>query len=343
MSKTNSIILILFAYTSLFSQIPTGYYNDAENTSEQELKAALHNIIDNHQTYNYSYTTDILRESDVDPNDQRNVILIYSGESVDAEDDYPGVWNKEHVWPRSRGDYGSSPPEGSDVHNLRACNGSINSSRSNHNFDYCTNGCNHLNGGSSYNNASKIFEPRDEDKGDVARIIFYMDVRYDGSSGELDLEMTEGLLSQSSKAPRHAVRSTLLAWHDLDPVDDFERYRNDVIYDYQGNRNPFIDYPELVHHLWGDKQNQNWSSSLSVSLVREDEIFIPNPIKTEYLNLESDINFSKVELFNMQGKTIRQLSGYVNRIEMPTSSGIYFLKLHYGDSVILRKFIVSSF
>ena len=95
--------------------------------------------------------------------------------------------------------------------------------------------------------------------------------------------------------------------------------------------------------MWGDKQNQNWSSSLSVSLVREDEIFIPNPIKTEYLNLESDINFSKVELFNMQGKTIRQLSGYVNRIEMPTSSGIYFLKLHYGDSVILRKFIVSSF
>ena len=341
MKICNKIILILFVYSSLFSQIPGGYYDDAENTSDQQLKAELHYIIDNHHEYSYGNTTDILRESDVDPDDQRNVILIYSGESVDAEDDYPSVWNKEHVWPRSRGDFGDNPPEGSDVHNLRACNGSINSSRGNHNFDYCTNSCNNLNGGSSYNYTSKIFEPRDEDKGDVARIIFYMDVRYDGSSGELDLEMTESLLSQSSKAPRHAVRSTLLAWHDLDPVDNFERYRNDVIYYYQGNRNPFIDHPELAHHLWGDKQNQKWSSSLSVSLEREDEIFIQNPIATDYLNLKSDINFSKVELFNMQGKSICQLSGYVNSIEMPTSPGIYFLQLHYGDSVILKKLIVS--
>ena len=82
---------------------------------------------------------------------------------------------------------------------------------------------------------------------------------------------------------------------------------------------------------------------MSAPSSKQAHIHIPNPIVTDYLNLESDINFSKVELFNMQGKTIRQLSGYVNRIEMPTSSGIYFLKLHYGDSVILRKFIVSSF
>ena len=92
MNTSNSIILILFFYTSLFSQIPSGYYNDAENTSEQELKAALHNIIDNHQTYNYSSTTDILRESDVDPNDQRNVILWDS--SVDITDEAIDMINR---------------------------------------------------------------------------------------------------------------------------------------------------------------------------------------------------------------------------------------------------------
>lgn len=336
-----SLYISFFASSILWSQAPQGYYDAAENKSDQELKNALHNIIDDHQEYYYSSTTDILRESDVDPNDQRNVILLYTGESVDAEDDYPGVWNKEHVWPQSRGDFGRTWGAGSDVHNLRACNGSINSSRSNFNFDYCYNSCENLFGGSKKNGNIKIFEPRDEDKGDVARIIFYMDVRYEGDSGELDLEMTENY--QYGNSPRHAVRSTLLVWHNQDPVDDFERYRNDVIYNYQGNRNPFIDHPGLVDYLWGNKQDQQWSSTLSVSSNKHAYIHIPNPVVTDYLNFEGDVNFTKVELFNMHGKTIRQVSGYVSRIEMPTSSGIYFLRLHYGGSVILKKLIVSSF
>ena len=332
--------LAAYIYTNASSQIPTGYYSTAENKSDQELKNALHNIIDDHQEYYYSSTTDILRESDVDPNDQRNVILLYTGESVDAEDDYPGIWNKEHVWPQSRGDFGRTWGAGSDVHNLRACNGSINSSRSNFNFDFCYNSCDNLFGGSKKNEEIEIFEPRDEDKGDVARIIFYMDVRYEGDSGELDLEMTENY--QYGNSPRHAVRSTLLVWHNQDPVDDFERNRNNVIYDYQGNRNPFIDHPELVNHLWGDKQNQQWNSSLSISLDLEDEVFIPNPVKTEYLNLESGINYTQIELIDMRGKVIRQLSGYVNRIQMPTSTGIYFLNLKYDNKLILKKLIISS-
>ena len=192
-----------------------------------------------------------------------------------------------------------------------------------------------------HNEKIEIFEPRDEDKGDVARIIFYMDVRYEGDSGELDLEMTENY--QYGNSPRHAVRSTLLVWHNQDPVDDFERNRNNVIYDYQGNRNPFIDHPELVNHLWGDKQNQQWNSSLSISLDLEDEIFIPNPVKTEYLNLESNINYTQIELIDMRGKVIRQLSGYVNRIQMPTSKGIYFLNLKHDNKVILKKLVISSF
>ena len=336
-----SLYIFFLASSILWSQVPQGYYDAAENKSDQELKNALHNIIDDHQEYYYSSTTDILRESDVDPNDQRNVILLYTGESVDAEDDYPGVWNKEHVWPQSRGDFGRTWGAGSDVHNLRACNGSINSSRNNFNFDYCYNSCENLFGGSKKNGSIEIFEPRDEDKGDVARIIFYMDVRYEGDSGELDLEMTENY--QYGNSPRHAVRSTLLVWHNQDPVDDFERYRNDVIYNYQGNRNPFIDHPGLVDYLWGNKQDKQWSSTLSVPSNKQAYIHIPNPVVTDYLNFEGDVNFTKVELFNMHGKTIRQLSGYVSRIEMPTSSGIYFLRLHYGGSVILKKLIVSSF
>lgn len=347
--KASLFFLIISACitTRIYSQIPTGYYSAAENLSDQSLKSALHNIIDDHIEFSYSSnstdTWDILKESDADPNNTNNVLLVYTRESVNGAQEYSGGagWNREHVWAKSRGDFENKYPEHSDLHNLRASNISVNSTRSNYSFNECENNCQQT-FGNKYNSSALIFEPRDEDKGDVARIIFYMDVRYEGDNGELDLEMTDEIYSISSKLPRHGVRSTLLQWHTLDPVDDFERNRNNVIYSYQGNRNPFIDHPELVDYLWGNNRDNQWSSSLSVSLDREDEVFIPNPIKTEYLTLESDINYTQIELIDMQGKVIRQLSGYVNRIQMPTSTGIYFLNLKYDNKVIIKKLIVNS-
>ena len=337
------------ACTNVYSQIPTGYYSSAENKSDQSLRSALHNIIDDHTEYNYTSsftdTWDILKEADADPNNANNVLLIYTRESVNGSQEYASGagWNREHVWAKSRGDFGTATGAGTDVHNLRASNIAVNSTRSNYSFDDCTSNSCEYTYENYYSSSALVFEPRDIDKGDVARIIFYMDVRYEGDNGELDLEMTEDILSTSSKLPRHGVRSTLLEWHAQDPVDDFERNRNNVIYGYQGNRNPFIDHPELVDYLWGNKQDQLWNSSLSSSLEKENEIHIPNPVVTGYVNLGRDVNFTKVELFNMQGKAIRQLSGYVNRIQMPASSGMYFLQLHYGSNVILKKLIVKVF
>ena len=254
------IILPVFSLLiSLQAQVPNGYYNTAENKSDQALRSALHNIIDNHIEFPYTSsstdTWDILQESDVDPSNSNNVILVYTRESVNGPQEYDGGsgWNREHVWAKSRGDFGTEIGEGTDVHNLRASNIQVNSTRTNYSFDNCTsNSCDQIYG-NSYSSTALVFEPRDEDKGDVARIIFYMDVRYEGDSGELDLEMTENILSVTSKLPRHGVRSTLLEWHEMDPVDDFERNRNDVIYSFQGNRNPFIDHPELVDYIWGDQ------------------------------------------------------------------------------------------
>ena len=89
---------------------------------------------------------------------------------------------------------------GTDVHNLRASNSNVNSTRSNYSFDNCTyNSCNQIYG-NLYSSSALVFEPRDEDKGDVARIIFYMVVRYEGENEEEDLEMTESILSTSSKS-----------------------------------------------------------------------------------------------------------------------------------------------
>ena len=336
----------LFAPTLLIGQIPSGYYNTAENKSDQALQLALHNIIDDHTDYPYSSnstdTWDILKVADADPNNANNVILIYTRESVNGLQEYDG-WNREHVWAKSRGDFGTSRPMGTDVHNLRASNIDVNSTRSNYSFENCTSNSCEQTYGNSYSSSALVFEPRDEDKGDVARIIFYMVVRYEGDSGEEDLEMTESILSVSSKSPRHGVRSTLLEWHELDPVDDFERNRNDVIYSYQDNRNPFIDHPELVDFLWGDQQQTSWNSSLSNPAQLVDrELFIPNPVQTSYIDIPPSIDVNTISLYNVQGKQMNRLPGSAERIKMPTTSGIYFLQFVFGQSVVNKRILVKT-
>jgi hypothetical protein len=97
-----------------------------------------------------------------------------------------------------------------------------------------------------------VWEPSDQVKGDIARMLFYMAVRYEGTSGETDLEINDAYTSTSSGNGFLGVLSTLMQWHSNDPVDDAERTRNNLIYNnYQSNRNPFIDHPEYVNLIWG--------------------------------------------------------------------------------------------
>ena len=330
-------------FISLQAQVPNGYYNTAENKSDQALRSALHNIIDDHIEYYYHSCWDILQESDVDPLNSNNVILIYTRESVNGSQEYNGGggWNREHVWAKSRGDFGTSIGEGTDVHNLRACNINLNSTRNNYSFDNCDTNCSQS-FGNYYSGSARVFEPRDQDKGDVARIIFYMEVRYEGDNGEEDLEMTNNILFYNNE-PRHGVRSTLLEWHELDPVDDFERNRNDVIYSYQGNRNPFIDHPELVDYIWGDQQQAAWNSSLSNPTLQTDfELFIANPVQTGYVDIPPNINASSIALYNLQGKQMSRLSGSAERIKMPITSGIYFLRFVFHQSVVNKRIVVKA-
>jgi endonuclease I len=135
---------------------------------------------------------------------------------------------------------------GTDLHHLRPTDASVNSSRSNLDFD--NGGTEHFEADGNYYD-SDSWEPRDSVKGDVARMLFYMAVRYEGDSGELDLELNNQV--NNGSAPYHGKLFVLLQWHKEDPVDDFERERNEVIYtDYQQNRNPFIDHPEWVSAIW---------------------------------------------------------------------------------------------
>jgi len=162
------------------------------------------------------------------------------------------------VWPQSRMGVNvsnSSINIGSDLHNLRACTPSVNSSRGNKNFDWVT--------------TAVSYYPGDQDRGDVARIMFYMVIRYS------QLSLVSG--NPTDNTLQIGNLDALLQFHVLDPVDDFERQRNELIYSgyfdttvnkflRQNNRNPFIDHPEFVEKIWG---NITLSSGSTVTLSFE--------------------------------------------------------------------------
>jgi len=247
MKRTFLTLVYLLLSVSIFSQPPDGYYDNAQGLTGEQLKAALHNIIDDHVEKSYDFLWTILPESDEDPNNTNNFILLYTGRSISKSSSYPD-YNREHVWAKSHGDFGTSAPAGTDAHHLRPTDVSVNSDRGNKDFD---------NGGTQHSEATGCYytestwEPRDAVKGDVARMMFYMAVRYEGDvSGEPDLELVD-YITYPTTSPIFGKLSTLLQWHIDDPVDDIERHRNDVVYSYQENRNPFIDHPEYVDYIWG--------------------------------------------------------------------------------------------
>ena len=277
-----SLILALY---SLKAQIPSGYYDSASGLDDDALKAALNNIIDGHTEFPYSSTGtdvwDILKVSDRDPNNSNNVLCVYTQYSMSAAGEYNSGngWSREHVWAKSHGDFGTSTGAGTDVHNLKPADVSINSTRNNRDFDEGGDAVSDSSPPSGYDGStdcfktSTTFEPPDSLKGDIARIIFYMVVRYEGENGEVDLEMVNYADSSPSGEPYHGVQSTLYSWHVADAVSSFEQNRNDVIYSYQGNRNPFIDYPEYANYLWGGEspttnaEPTNHVTNLSVGRV----------------------------------------------------------------------------
>ncbi|MEV6210427.1 endonuclease [Kitasatospora sp. NPDC051914] len=223
------------------------YYRTALGKSGTELKSALHTIISSQSRISYDAVWNALKATDQDPNNSSNVILLYSGtsrsKSLNGGD--VGDWNREHVWAQSHGNFGTSAGPGTDLHHLRAADVQVNSIRGNKDFDR---GGSPVTGAPGSYTDSDSFEPRDADKGDVARMILYMAVRYEGGDGWADLEANDSI---NGSVPFHGRLSVLKQWNEQDPPSAFEERRNQLIYDvYQKNRNPFIDHPEWVEAIW---------------------------------------------------------------------------------------------
>lgn len=232
------------------------YYKNAIGKSGQSLKDSLHDIIDNHTVISYTAVWNGICATDEDPNNPNNVILLYTGRSQSKASKGGGVddWNREHVWAKSRGDFGTAPGPGTDLHHLRATDVSVNATRSNYYFDEICSSAEAVRDpeatGCFYIKNREVWEPRDEVKGDVARMLFYMAVRYEAEDG-VDLELNNAIIG--SKNPYMGNLKVLLQWNREDKVDASEIRRNNVIYyDFQHNRNPFIDHPEWADLIWAN-------------------------------------------------------------------------------------------
>ncbi|MCU0781835.1 MAG: endonuclease, partial [Akkermansiaceae bacterium] len=249
---------------------PPLHYAAAAGLTGAALKAALQAIAaDGHQPLAYADTLAPLRVLDAAPGDPEKVVTVYSGTPLgrnevfrpDAGLDPDRTWSREHLWPVSYGldpenvnpggTGGDAGPDFTDLFNLRPAIHSVNTARGNLIFDQPAGAAWAPLLAPDCRYDATTWAPAPGEKGDIARAMFYLAVRYDGSDPlTLDLELGS---DPSPVAGRFGRLSTLLAWHRDDPVSADERRRNQMVFAlYQGNRNPFVDHPALVEKIWGD-------------------------------------------------------------------------------------------
>ena len=240
------------------------YYAPAQGLTGSALQAALHNVIDDHTVIDYGNVDDVMQVIDEAAPGSDQVRLLYSNATLPkTSNNIAGGWNREHVWPRSDG-VGDEGPDYSDVHHLFPSKDSVNSLRSNLPYDESANLDSDPFAPESFKD-NDSWEPLDRDKGIVARAQLYMMTRYDGAEA-----LTTDLVLADNTSPTgtQGVLSTLLAWHRAFPPTDYERARNNAIYAgvtvggttyAQGNRNPFIDFPQFVDAIFLNNTTTSFS------------------------------------------------------------------------------------
>jgi endonuclease I len=339
MKKIFLILLMAFTY-NIYAQIPIGYYNGASGVSGNLLKTVLHNIITGHTNIGYPNMWNYFVKTDAKPNGKLWDIYSYNPTGTQPYEFTFGTnkcgtynsegdcYNREHTWPQTF--FANAEPTLSDFHHIFPTDGWVNGKRSN--FPYgnavtvnytSQNGCKlgTTNSYTSFTQANSnhyAFEPIDSFKGDLARVYFYMNIRYTTEDGGWsNWEMANG----AELTP--AAIALLLTWHQLDPVSDKELNRNDSIFAIQGNRNPFVDHPEYVNCIWGT--HNCGPDAVSVAIK-------PKPFYTitqDMLQLQnvSNSNFEYC-LYNLQGSIIKKAKYATSQIDISAlNKGYYIIQL----------------
>ena len=242
---------------------PPNYYATTANLTGPALRAELHRIVKApHVSLTYTLTRGALEVCDQDPVNANNVILVYTRRSepksnfIRSPPQNTTEWNREHLWPNSRGIL-SDGADYADLFNLRPSDVDVNADRENLAFEETDPATGMVVPGSpeapQTSRDTNSWEPPPVVKGDIARALFYMALRYDADgTQEADLILTDNLALLTGNAPVMGRLTTLLLWHLEDPVSAAEMLRNDCVHLRQGNRNPFIDVPGWVTSVYGD-------------------------------------------------------------------------------------------
>ncbi len=286
--KYFNLLFIVLSSLNAFSQIPSDYYDDAVGLTGYVLKSELHSIISaghDNQGYGALYYGYETTDTDHYYENDGSVLDMYS-EKPTATDSYnyehgentcgtysdeSDCYNREHIVPQSV--FGEANPMKADIHFVVPSDGYVNNRRSSYAFGEVssaswtsTNGSKV--GSNSYPGYSgTVFEPIDEFKGDIARMLFYFATRYETQVDSWSHPMFNGTEDQVFADWFLAM---ILEWHANDPVSPREIDRNQACYNFQGNANPFIDHPEWVNSIWNatpDTENPSAPSGLSASAI----------------------------------------------------------------------------
>lgn len=337
--------------------IPSGYYDSLEGLSGAALKQAVQDIIANPSVvrlHSYADIWDIIRTADQNPANSNQVWCMYI-ESPMAKIDQQvgssivGKWNREHIFCQSRGGFEVSSNDSadginfwsstsaasvvdgvSDAHHIRVENGQENSSRNNKNYGTVTSPT--VYAGPSNTQGSW--------HGDVARALFYMAVRFNGLN-VVNGDPSEYLPSTTTSSGNIGDLATLLNWNTTDPKDDFEMNRNNYIYTWQMNRNPFIDYPLLVNYIFGANFGQPWSASLTTQNPVQNKIVVyPNPAE-DYLIISGLEGNAIAKIYTLTGQLIQRLE-FENEIKLNLNckAGMYLVTITNGSQTTTKKIIV---
>jgi len=351
------VLLIASLYINLLSFSQQSYYNDVDLTlTGMALKNALATKITNTHTniLDYSDAREALKIVDLVPNQGENVYLIYgfaspicpaSPSNSDEhrrrnKSDFGSNscnWNREHTYPKSLGTppLGTSGP-GADAHMLRACDTQRNSQRGNKLFRDSS--------GNSHVVNSSFWYPGDEWKGDIARMMMYVYLRY----GDRCLPINVGFGNTVSNDEN--MIELFLAWNAEDPVSEYERKRNDYLSNTsntygQGNRNPFIDEPYLATRIWGGPVAEDtWGLYLGISdsnKLDATNIF-PNPAQ-QIIYISNSSNVDAIRFYSLTGEKIKTIYKPGKSIRLNDfKNGIYLVKISTSTGYYTRKLIINK-
>ncbi len=334
MRRNLLLVLAVMAALTAWADIPAGYYTNANGKSDEQLMAALEGIIYTHTQLDYNELWDCYVTTDM--GNDGYYIDMYSTCKYNHSSYHVGTasyvgqgLNREHSFPKSWFG-GEVYPMYTDLMMIIPTDGFVNQRRSNYPYGVCngTDAVTYTNeelgvtmlgklGKSTYNGYSaKVFEPDDEYKGDFARIYFYMVTCYKSDVANWPGCDQLDYLDNNYKAFSNWSIQMLMEWHRADPVSPKELKRNEGVYVKQGNRNPYVDHPELAEYIWGTKQHSTWTDGGD----------IPQPIVKEVpVMLSADETAVEPNAFRADWTSGGDVSSYTLKVTRQSESGATLL------------------